>query len=123
MYVCACMHVYECVHAHVCVYTRGECVCMSLCVYSGGGVHMCVCVCVCLCTPEWGVQCPASSLSSYSLRQGLSLLLELGQQSDSPRDPLVPDLYNAGITESWVAMQSLLGACWRFKLWLSHLHS
>lgn len=114
------MHMYECVHAHMCVHQRGS-VCAGLCVCTAEGE--CTCVYVCLCTPEWGVQCPASSLSSYSLRQGLSLLLELGQQSDSPRDPLVPELYNAGITASWVAMHSLLGECWGFKLWLSGVHS
>lgn len=112
LYKCTCVRACMCMSAY-----------MRMCVCTPEGECTCVYVCVCLCTPEWGVQCPASSVSSYSLRQGLSLFLELGQQSDSPRDPLVPDLYNAGITGSWVAMHSLLGACWGFKLWLSHLHS
>lgn len=126
LYKCTCVHACMCMSTYmrmcVCVHQRGS-VCACLCVCTAEGECTCVYVCVCLCTLEWGVQCPASSLSSYSLRQGLSLLLELGQQSDSPRDPLVPDLYNAGITGSWVAMHSFLGACWEFKLWLSRVHS
>lgn len=64
--------------------------------------------------PEEGIRCPLSHLSS--LRQGLSLILELGWQPASPSAPPVPSPHSTRVIGVHVAGLTFLRGCWEFKL-------